>query len=62
MWTIETPWFDETDRSGADRDPTSHTRYLVGQIIQTGLQIEALMETPLNTDTVKEAHTDPARA
>jgi hypothetical protein len=33
----------------------------VGQIIQAGLQIEALVETPLNPDAVKEAHADPAR-
>jgi ubiquinone/menaquinone biosynthesis C-methylase UbiE len=33
----------------------------VGQIIQVGLQIEALVETPLNTTAVKEAHVDPAR-
>jgi hypothetical protein len=33
----------------------------VGQIIQAGLQIEALVETPLNVGAVKEAHTDPAR-
>jgi len=33
----------------------------VGQIIQAGLQIEALVETPLNAAAVKEAHADPAR-
>jgi len=33
----------------------------VGQIIQAGLQIEALVETPLNAAAVKEAHVDPAR-
>ena len=33
----------------------------VGQIIQAGLQIEALVETPLNPAAVKEAHADPAR-
>jgi ubiquinone/menaquinone biosynthesis C-methylase UbiE len=33
----------------------------VGQIIQVGLQIEALVETPLNPTAVKEAHVDPAR-
>ncbi len=33
----------------------------VGQVIQAGLQIEALVETPLNEAAVKEAHVDPAR-
>jgi SAM-dependent methyltransferase len=33
----------------------------IGQIIQAGLQVEALVETPLNTAAVKEAHADPAR-
>ena len=33
----------------------------VGEIIQAGLQIEALVETPLNAAAVKEAHEDPAR-
>ena len=33
----------------------------VGQIIQAGLQIEALVETPLNAAAVKDAHADPAR-
>jgi hypothetical protein len=33
----------------------------VGQIVQAGLQIEALVETPLNVAAVKEAHADPAR-
>jgi len=33
----------------------------VGQVIQAGLQIEALVETPLNPAAVKEAHVDPAR-
>ena len=33
----------------------------VGQIIQAGLRIEALVETPPNAAAVKEAHADPAR-
>jgi SAM-dependent methyltransferase len=33
----------------------------VGQIIQAGLQIEALVETPLNTQAAKDGHADPAR-
>src|SRR6266545_4082274 len=33
----------------------------IGQIIQAGLQIEALVETPLNPAAVNEAHADPAR-
>jgi hypothetical protein len=33
----------------------------IGQIIQAGLQIEALVETPLNPAAVKDAHIDPAR-
>jgi SAM-dependent methyltransferase len=33
----------------------------VRQIVQAGLQIEALVETPLNPAAVKEAHADPAR-
>jgi hypothetical protein len=33
----------------------------VGQIIQAGLQIEALVETPLNAAAAKENHADPAR-
>ena len=45
----------------ADRDPTSNTWHFVGQIIKAGLQIEALVETPLNAAAVKEAHADPAR-
>ena len=33
----------------------------VSQIIQAGLQIESLVETPLNPAAVNEAHLDPAR-
>ena len=33
----------------------------VSQIIQAGLQIESLVETPLNPAAVNEAHVDPAR-
>jgi len=33
----------------------------VGAIVQTGLQIEALVETPLNAAAVTDAHRDPAR-
>lgn len=33
----------------------------VTQVIQAGLQIETLLETPLNTAAVMEAHTNPAR-
>jgi len=33
----------------------------VGEVIRVGLQLEALVETPLNTAAVKDAHTDPAR-
>ena len=33
----------------------------VGEIIQAGLQIAALVETPFNAAAVKEAHADPAR-
>src|SRR5262245_33284450 len=33
----------------------------VGQILQTGLQIEALVETPLNSALATEAHADPSR-
>ena len=33
----------------------------VGQIIQAGLQIEALVETPLNANAANESHSDPAR-
>jgi SAM-dependent methyltransferase len=33
----------------------------VGQIIEAGLQIEALVETSLNTAAVKDEHIDPAR-
>jgi SAM-dependent methyltransferase len=33
----------------------------IGQIIHAGLQIEALVETPLNPAAVKNAHIDPAR-
>jgi SAM-dependent methyltransferase len=33
----------------------------VGQIVQAGLQIEALVETPLNAAAVQDAHADPAR-
>ena len=33
----------------------------IGQIVQVGLQIEALVETPLNPAAVKDAHIDPAR-
>jgi len=33
----------------------------VGEIVRVGLQIEALVETPLNPAAVKEAHVDPAR-
>jgi hypothetical protein len=45
----------------ADRNPTSNNRTFVGRIIQAGLQIERLVETPLNVAAVKEAHADPAR-
>jgi len=33
----------------------------VGQIIRSGLQIEALVETPLNPAVATEVHADPAR-
>ena len=33
----------------------------VGQIIKAGLQIEDLVETPVNPAAVREAHLDPAR-
>ena len=33
----------------------------VGQIIRAGLQLEALIETPLNAAAVRDAHVDPAR-
>jgi hypothetical protein len=33
----------------------------IGQMVQAGLQIEAVVETPLNPAAVKEAHVDPAR-
>ena len=33
----------------------------IGHIIQVGLQIEALVETPLNTAAANETHIDPAR-
>ncbi len=33
----------------------------ISQIIQAGLQIESLVETPLNPAAVNEAHLDPAR-
>ena len=33
----------------------------VGQIIQAGLQVEALVETPLNLAAANENHPDPAR-
>jgi SAM-dependent methyltransferase len=33
----------------------------VGQIIQAGLQIETLVETPLNPAAATDAHADPAR-
>jgi SAM-dependent methyltransferase len=42
----------------------THRRTLstfVGQIIQAGLQIEALVETPVDPTAVKEEHIDPAR-
>jgi hypothetical protein len=33
----------------------------VGQVIQAGLQIEALVETPLNPALATEVHADPVR-
>jgi hypothetical protein len=42
----------------------THRRTLgafLGQIIQAGLQIEALVETPVDPSSVKEEHIDPAR-
>lgn len=33
----------------------------VTQVIQAGLQIEALVECPFNADAAEEAHADPAR-
>lgn len=33
----------------------------VGQVIQSGLQIEALVETPVDPAAVKDEHIDPAR-
>src|SRR5262245_27039839 len=33
----------------------------IGQIVQAGLRIEALIETPLNRALANEAHVDPAR-
>ncbi len=33
----------------------------VGNLVQAGLQIEALVETPFNAEAMKDEHRDPAR-
>jgi SAM-dependent methyltransferase len=67
QYTVAEPYFTEGPRehpSWKGVPIVIHRRTLgtfVGQIIQAGLQIEALVETPLNTAAVSEAHADPAR-
>ena len=67
QYTVAEPYFTEGPREHGSwkgvpiviqRRTLAHLRQ---QIIQAGLQIEALVETPLNPAAVKEAHGDPAR-
>jgi hypothetical protein len=46
---------------GADRDPTSNAQYICQQILEAGLQIEALVETPLDSSLATETKADPTR-
>jgi SAM-dependent methyltransferase len=67
QYTISEPYFREGPREHASWKgvPIVIQRCtlgtFVGQIIQAGLQIEALVETPVNSALATEAHTDPAR-
>lgn len=65
--TVSDPYFTEGPREHASWKGVPiviQRRTLgtfVGHVIQAGLQIEALVETPLNSALATEAHADPAR-
>ena len=67
QYAISAPYFAEGPREhtswkGVPIVIQRHTlATFVGQIIQAGLQIEALVETSLNAAAAKENHADPAR-
>ena len=67
QYTVAAPYFAEGPCKHASWKGVPiviHRRTLgtfLGQTIQAGLQIEALVETPVDPTSVKEEHTDPAR-
>ena len=67
QYAVSAPYFTEGPREhsswkGVPIVIQRHTlATFVGQIIHAGLQIEALVETPLNPALANEAHVDPAR-
>jgi len=67
QYTFSSPYFTEGPHEHASWKgvPIVIQRWtlgtFVGQIIQAGLRIEALVETPLNPALANEAHVDPAR-
>ena len=66
-YTVSEPYFTEGPREHASWmgvPIVSHRCTLstfVGEIIRAGLQIEALVETPLNPAAANDAHADPER-
>jgi SAM-dependent methyltransferase len=66
-YTVARPYFREGPREHASWKGVPiviHHRTLatfIGALVQAGLQIEALVETPINLGAVKEEHRDPAR-
>jgi SAM-dependent methyltransferase len=67
QYTVAEPYFTEGPREHGSWKGVPiviHRRTLgtfVAQIVEAGLQIEALVETPFHAAAVKDAHTDPAR-
>lgn len=67
QYVVAAPYFAEGPRKHASWNGipiVTHHRTLstfLGQIIQAGLQIEALVETPVDPTAVKEEDVDPAR-
>jgi SAM-dependent methyltransferase len=67
QYTVAEPYFTEGPREHGSWKGVPiviHRRTLgtfVAQIVEAGLQIEALVETPVHAAAVKDAHTDPAR-
>lgn len=67
QYTVARPYFIEGPREHASWKGVPIVIYrrtlatFVRELVQAGLQIEALVETPANLDAAKEEHRDPAR-